>query len=65
MKIFVIRISQDEAKYLRDNNMASSVIMSSKTHKSKKKRYFAVNSPRAERLLNEFWNSKSITCIGG
>ena len=40
----MIKISQREAEQLRERGMGNSVKMCNKTHKSRKKRYFAVES---------------------
>ncbi len=61
----MIRISREEAAYLRDNRMAYAVKMSSKTHKSKKKRHFAVEAPSVLMALEEFNKNKVITTYDG
>lgn len=51
---YLIKISANEAKYIRDHGQGHCVHMSSKTHKSSGKRYWMTSSPRAMKLLKEY-----------
>lgn len=53
----MILISSGEACYLRDNEMGKFVVVSSKTHKSKAKKYYLTENPKALSLLRSFRES--------
>ena len=57
----MIKISADEAKFLRSKNRGHDVHMSSATHHAKAKRYYLTTSPKSVRLLDEYRNSKTVT----
>lgn len=56
----MVLISNEEACYLRDNNMGKFIVISSKTHKSKAKKYYLTENPKALDLLNSFRQSLTI-----
>ena len=49
----MVKISQREAEQLRERGMGNSVKMCNKTHKSRKKRYFAVESAHVLKTLEQ------------
>lgn len=52
----IVSVNQDEAFYLIDRG--HKVVVSSKTHKSRAKRYFAVESQRAIKDLEKYRQRK-------
>jgi len=54
----MVEITQDEAKMLRDNGRSEDVHMSSRTKKSRGKRYFMTESFKSKNILNEYRNLK-------
>ena len=54
----MVEITQDEAKMLRDNGRYEDVHMSSRTKKSRGKRYFMTESFKSKNILNEYRNLK-------
>lgn len=61
----MIEITADEARYLRDNRRGHDVMMSSKTHKSRSKTYFAVESYKSLQLLRKYRESRIVSSYGG
>lgn len=61
----MIKISADEAKFLRSKNRSQDIHMSSATHKSRAKVYYLTTSPKSMRLLEEYRNSKVVTTFTG
>ncbi len=55
----MIKVSQEEAAYLRQNGRSHDIHMSSATHKSKRKRYYATTSPKTMMFLEKFWADKT------
>lgn len=53
----MILISSGEASYLREKEMENFVVISSKTHKSKAKKYYLTENPKALSLLKDFRES--------
>lgn len=56
----LIKISADEAKYLREHGRSGDVHMSSQTKKSRGKRYYATESFKAMKLIAEYRNQRLI-----
>lgn len=54
----MIEITQDEAKMLRENGRSEDVHMSSRTKKSRGKRYFMTESFKSKNILNDYRNIK-------
>lgn len=52
--MYVLKISKQEAEYLRDNGRGYDIHISSKSHKSRGKRYYATSSPKTMKLLDKF-----------
>lgn len=50
----MIRITKNEAEYLRANGKGYDVHMSSATHKSRAKRFYATTSPKTMKLLEKY-----------
>lgn len=50
----MIQITQSEAIMLRENNCEEDVHMTSRNHRSKAKKYYAVTSKKAMRLLEKY-----------
>jgi len=50
----MILIARREADYLRENKMGKYVHVSSQTHKSKSKRYYLTENPRALKKLYKY-----------
>lgn len=61
----LIAISADEARYLREHKHADDVRVSSKTHKSRHKRYYAVESKGVHKMLEEYNKNKIIMTYDG
>lgn len=53
----MILITNNETEYLRLNNMGKYITVSSKTHKSKAKKYYLTENPGALALLNKYRES--------
>lgn len=53
----LIKISKNEAEYLRENNRGCDIHISSKTHKGKAKRYYLTTDRKSMYLLNEYRKS--------
>lgn len=50
----MIKISQNEAKFLRENGRGFDVHVSSKTHKSRAKRYYLTESKGSLKMLAQY-----------
>lgn len=50
----MILITNNETEYLRSKKMDKYITVSSKTHKSKAKKYYLTENPRALELLNHY-----------
>lgn len=61
----MIKITKNEAEYLRANGLFYDVHMSSSTHKSKAKRYYMTTSPKAMRLLKKYKEKEIIETHDG
>jgi hypothetical protein len=60
----LVKITADEARYLREHKRANSVKMTSKTHKSRGKSYYAVADPKVMRMLEDYRKGKvSKVCV--
>ena len=56
----MIVISKEEAHMLRDAGRGSDVHMSSRSKKSRGKRYFLTESYKSMKLLNDYRNERTI-----
>ena len=56
----MVNITQAEAFFLRASGRADDVHVSSRTHKSKAKRYFATESFKTMQLLNKYKNKHTV-----
>lgn len=61
MCIIIVPISKDEAFHLRKKGLA--VNMSSRTHKARAKRYYAVENSKTLKELNKYRRSKVIYSV--
>lgn len=61
----MIAINKEEAAYLRKNKRDADVHMSSRTKKSRGKRYFMTESFKSLKLLNDYRNSQLVTSYDG
>lgn len=61
----MIKISKEEAFYLRDHGRWYDVHMSSSTHKARGKRYFATANPKTMKLLDQFRKKELIEVHDG
>lgn len=53
----MVLITNSETEYLRHNNMGKFITVSSKTHKSKAKKYYLTENPKALDLLRKYRES--------
>lgn len=61
----MIKISSKEAEFIRSKRLGYLVHISSPTHKSRAKRYYLTEDPRALRLLNTFRKESVSYSVGG
>lgn len=61
----MIKITKDEANYLRSKRMGHLIHMSSATHKGKSKRYYMTEDKRAMRTLQNYQKNKIIFTYSG
>jgi len=57
----MILISSEEACYLREKKMGNFIVVSSKTHKSKAKKYYLTENQKALDILNGFRKSVKVS----
>lgn len=62
---YLISISQEEAKYLREHGRSHDIHLSSATHKGHAKRNWLTTSYKSMMLLEEYRNKKHVTTFGG
>jgi hypothetical protein len=60
----MIKISSKEAEFIRSKKLGYLVHISSPTHKSRSKRYYLTEDPRALRLLNAYRKESVIYSYG-
>ena len=61
----LIKISQDEAKYLRENGRESDIHMASQCHKGRAKTYYLTTSYKSMKLLEKYRTSRITKTFGG
>lgn len=57
----MIKISKNEAEYLKSKNRGMDIHISSKSHKGKAKRYYLTESRKSLEMLNRYRNSVRTT----
>jgi hypothetical protein len=62
---YLIKISKDEATYLREHGRGKDIHLSSATHKARAVRYYLTQSFKSMKLLNSYRASKIISTYDG